>query len=174
MHESLAPADRLICAGVYWCGPKPILKPLSEIVSPGMEGLRAEWWLGEISQRCTRVLRLWWSGPGNYIRGTTRALVSVSLSLSVSLFLLWLFVNPLTLTMPHASLLVKCKEAPLKPYQTSSQGRELLYRPPFIMPCMVRQAREEDLWRGTSRARAPADNVLLLRVSVHSLLEAVI
>ncbi len=90
MHDSLPPADRLICAGVYWCAPEPTLKPLSSIVSPGMEGLRVEWWLGEISQRCTRVLCLWWSGPGNYIRGTTRALVFLSLSLSLSVSLsLW-------------------------------------------------------------------------------------
>lgn len=105
---------------------------------PGFEGLRVEWWLGKISQCCTRVLRLWWSGPGNYIRGTIRALFSP--------LWLWLFVNSITLTVPHASLPSKYREEPRKPYQTSSQGQEPLCDLPFIMPCVVCQTRKEYVW----------------------------
>lgn len=34
MHEYLRCADSLICCAVYCCGPEPVLKPLSETVSP--------------------------------------------------------------------------------------------------------------------------------------------
>lgn len=143
MHEYLHPADRLICSGIYWCGPKPIPKPLSEIVSPETEGLRVEWWLVEISQRCTRVLCLWWSGPGNYIRGTLRALELLSVSLSLTLC-----------PTAHTSN-ASCVTPTLLPMQgctlqtlTDQQSRTGTFVSStfYIMPCMVRQTRVEDLW----------------------------
>lgn len=102
-----------------------------------MEGLREEWWLGKISQRCTQVLHLWWSGPGNYIRGTIRALVS-----------------PLSapLCQPDHTRRASCL-TPNKMHGGTSQTlsgqqskkRIFLSRPHFITPRMVCQTREGDL-----------------------------